>query len=471
MQKSSTDPRQTASTPLFKQSFLPAGLILIGTFLCAWPVLQGMATTSLWNDELFSISRYSSRGASYTVTNYHQPNNHIFFNLLNSVTPAKNRYWPARARFWSYFFTVSTLLVILVYQARVGQLFEGSLQGFFFLANLSYLDLVLQARGYCLLALATTVCTVLTLDYFRAPSLRPLIGIALAVWLGTWTVPTFVLFGAPLFFVLLCYTRDWRWLWAGAGAFVAICIVYWPVRTELFRASQTYGGEWGKAFADWSAIGSIFSTYLVFEAPSWVVFLVVTASVITFLLGRVESAADKAGLCLGLAVLLTFAACLKMETPMKRTVAFVVIPFGFIMITAFARLLHAPRFRGIRSFALYGTAIIALAYSFHVFFTFRYVPYESWLETARKIEDNFPKGTEVFAPFRPAWLQVYLAKAYPVTTRMDPAKLLTGRQIVVDSAPTARQQYPTDQLPKGYALSTVPQRLGKKQRIYYWLPE
>ena len=226
----------------------------------------------------------------------------------------------------------------------------------------------------------------------------------------------------------------------------------------------------GKGVSDWSAIGSIFSTYFVFGAASWATFLVVTAILVVFLLGRVETAADRASLCLGLAILLTFTACLRMETPMKRTVAFLVVPFGFIMITVFAKLLRAQRLRGVRLPIVYGTAIVALACSSYVFLTFRYVPYEAWLETARKVENSFPRGTEVFAPFRANWLRVYLAKDYPVTERIDQAKCIAGKQIVVDSAPTARQLYQTDQLPKGYTVLAVPQRLGRKQRIYYWPP-
>ena len=59
-----------------------------------------MATTSLWNDELYSIAGYIAKGPLFTMTSEsYIPNNHIFFNLLNSVTPGHYRFDPVRARF------------------------------------------------------------------------------------------------------------------------------------------------------------------------------------------------------------------------------------------------------------------------------------------------------------------------------------------------------------------------------------
>ncbi len=468
MEEAVTKSRPVAPDSGLWRAYVPAILLLAATFFCAWPVVRGMATTSLWNDEIFSISRYSSNGPLYTLTTYHQPNNHIFFNLLNSVTPGQDRYQPFRARFWSYLLTASTCLALLIYQARAGDLYAGSLQSFFFLANLNYLDLALQARGYCLLALAATACVILTWDYFRRPSLWSLIGIPLAVWIGTWSVPTFILFGASLFFVLLCYTRDWRWIPSGAAALCLCCVVYWPVRMELLHASSTYAGEWGKAFADWRAIGEIFNDYFVFGGHSWGAFLLVAATVIVFLVQGLETEADRAGFCLGVAIVCTLAACLEMETPMKRTVAFLVMPFGFIMVTAFSKSLRALQFAAFRVSVMYGIAVIALAHGVHVFSTFHYVPYEAWMETADKVKENFAKGTWVFAPFRPDRLSPYLSKDYPLTKRLHPARAVAGKEIVVDSAFTDKQRLSTDHLPPGYSVLLVPQRRGHTQKIYYW---
>ena len=426
-----------------------------------------MATTSLWVDELYSIKEYSAKGPSFTMTHY-IPNNHIFFNLLNSVTPGHDRFNPLRARLWSVVFVALAFLIIIVSQALAGQLFEGGFQSFLFLANLSYLDLILQARGYSVLAFATMSCIVLTWDYFRRPSLVAFVGMALVVWLGAWSVPSFVFFGGALFLVLLIYTRDWRWLASGLFALALSVLSYWPIRSAVLESSRTYAAQWGTEFATWAAIGDIFSGYLCFGANAWLTFLVVTLVTVAFLLGHIESPAEKASLCLGLAMLLSFMVCLKLQTPLRRTMAFTVIPFGFIMATLLARLLRSMASRWQRLGIMFGITIAALAFAIHIQKTFRFVPMEAWLETARTIERRFPKGTEVVSQFTPEWLSVYLSPDYHVTQQFDTAKFVATKQIVVDSPLMPGKRFQINQLPKGYAKRTVPQRRGGKQTIYFW---
>jgi hypothetical protein len=84
-------------------------IVLAAAFVCAWPEVRGMAKTSLWQDELWTIARFSSKGTFNTLTNYNA-NNHIFFNLLNPLTPGKP-FEPARARLWS-FLSVTLAFVI-----------------------------------------------------------------------------------------------------------------------------------------------------------------------------------------------------------------------------------------------------------------------------------------------------------------------------------------------------------------------
>jgi hypothetical protein len=402
------------------------------------------------------------------MTHYGEPNNHIFFNVLNSLVPGKTRFQPERARFLSFVFVILALVAMLAYQALHGRFFEGSFQVFLFVANIPNLDLILQARGYGFLALAAIACTILTEDYFRKPSLVPLVGIPTTVWLGTWAVPTFIFFGGPLLLVLLIYTRDWRWCVSGACALLAVCLVYWPVWHQVMHSSETYAAEWGKRFANWDAIGNLFSMYLFFAAASWVTFLVATFATVIFLLGRIDNPAEKASLCLGLSILLTFIMSLKLETPDNHTVAFTVVPFAFIMATVLARIIHLSAHRFVGLLAMSIITVIALAFAHHVRKTFHFIPKENWLETAHTIEQRFPKGTEIVARFRPQWLSVYLSKNYSLTREFEPSKFLAGKQIVVDSSFKRKERFAVTKLPPGYTVMTVPQRRGQSQKIYFW---
>jgi hypothetical protein len=447
---------------------LAAFLFLIAAFVCAWPEARAMATSSLWQDELHSVSHYSAKGPLVTMTTYGEPNNHIFFNMLNSLVPGKHRFEPERARFLSYVFLILTVLVMLIYQARHDRLLEGSFQVFLFVANIANLDLVLQARGYGLLALAAIIATVLTQEYFRKPSFAALVGIPIVIWLATWAVPTFLFFGAPLLIVLLIYTRDWRWLLAGLCALIAICLVYWPVHGEILRNAKTYASQWGKDFATWGAVSDVLSEYLLFGAASWVTFLVTSGVTIALLLRPIQNAQEKTSLCVGLAILFTFVVCLKMGTPIKRTVAFTVVPFAFIMTTLLSRFTRSSLPRSVRLGVIAAMTTVILLFTFHIRRTFQFTPIESWLETAHTIEHRFPRGTEIVARFRPQWLSVYLSKDYSLTREFEPGKFLAGKQIVLDSSFKREERFPITKLPTGYAKITVPQRRGQSQKIYFW---
>jgi hypothetical protein len=447
---------------------IAALLLLAAGMICAWPEIRGMAKTSLWQDELHSVERYSSMGPVFTITNYQEPNNHVFFNLLNSLTPGKERFRPLQARFWSFVFVALMVVGSILSHAADRRPLDGAVLAFLSLANISNLDLLLQARGYGFLAFAALACTLLAWQYFRRPTLIPLVGIPLMVWLGTWTVPTFIVFGAALFFVLLSYTRDWRWLPSGACSMIAIVVCYWPVRSELVHNSASYAGTWGKQFATWNAINGLFSNYLLFGMASWFTFLVAVVVTVGFCLSRIESSHEKAALCVGLSILLTLVLCLKLETPVVRSVAFTVVPFSFIAVSFFSKL-----FRG-EPLGRYGklsvASIIVLAgfvFALHSRQTFRFKPIEAWLQTADTIEDRFAKGTEIVGGFRAHWLKVYLSADYPFVRSLDRAKFIAGKQIVVDASFPPIAAFPVHELPNGYLTKKVPQRRGGKQRIYY----
>lgn len=296
------------------------------------------------------------------------------------------------------------------------------------------------------------------------------------VWLGAWTVPTFGFFGAALLLTLLVYSRDWRWLPSGACALLAILLAYWPVRISLLEILRTYPAVWGKEFANWDAINDLLSPYVLFGMGSWFTLLVSVLLIAGICCSRIETAEEKASLCVGLAVLVTFVACLKMETAAKRTVAFTVIPFAFVAATLLTNYFRKPAFRSFRLLLMSAIVVAAFIFALHLRTTFHFKPIEAWRETARKIETRFPKGTEIVAQFRPQWLKVYLSPDYPVVRTFDPRKFLAGKQIVVDSSFKLQQEnaeqavkarFPVHALPPGYQTETVPQRRGAMQKIYF----
>jgi hypothetical protein len=96
----STQKIERFASRLEKREYLAALIVLVRAFLCAWPVIRGLAKTSLWNDEIWSIENFSSKGPVFVATHYRN-NHHVFFDLLNSPTPGESMYLPWRARMWS----------------------------------------------------------------------------------------------------------------------------------------------------------------------------------------------------------------------------------------------------------------------------------------------------------------------------------------------------------------------------------
>lgn len=442
-------------------------ILLIAALVYVWPEIEGMATTSLWQDELYTINRFSSKGLGFVLTHYNA-NNHIFFNSISSLTLGDDPYQPLAARLWSFICVALTVGIALLYYGLARRPFDAGAQLFFFLANMPTLDLALQARGYGFLAFAAFLCMILTWQYFRRASLTSLLGLPVVVWLATWTVPTFVFFGGGLLIVLFAYTRDWRWLLAGIAALLAIILSYWPIYRSLLLGLNSYSKDWGKQFANWDAISDFFSTHVLFRAPNWITFLVAIYLVMMMCRGGRRSAKNKASLCAGWAILFTLFVCLVMKTPPQRTIAYLAGPVAFILVTLSTELFRAGAWRKLRAPFMIAVAVASLTLASHWRQSFHFRPIESWLATAHRVERRFPKGTEVVAQFRPQWLRVYLSPDYPIVPKFDLKKFRSGQQIVVDSSFWTKSRFPLKVLPAAYGVETVPQRRGAQMQSIYF---
>jgi len=473
-------PRQTwlrkipaAATSLGK--YLPllkgiaAVIILVITLITIFPEVRGMATTSLWNDEIYTIQKFSSKGPKQVLTDFRAPNNHIFFNLANSVTPGSGSFHPLRARLWSFLAFSALVVVIISHYLQLRQPLLGAVVLFLITANLTYLDSILQARGYGFLALGAALCCHGVVRYFQRRATRDIVLVAASVWLATWSVPSFVFFGGPLLLFAACFTRDRRWFWAGVSCLALIILSYWAVYDQLLEISSNYEEKWGAAFKDWTAVGVLLKKYLFFGHAPWMVVIIASSLVAgTYTLHRSQPE-DRAILLLGAAVLATWLICLKMRTPILRSVAFTIIPLSFLAAQILQRTIYR---KGRVLLPIVGTVLLTGALSWqggHIIRTFTFTPIENWLGTARRIENDFPRKTLVLADFRPTQLGAYLKDSdYPVVKTFDRKKFLCGRLIVVDSAFREKDKWDTSVLPAGYHTFQVPQRRGGFQKIYYF---
>ena len=75
---------------------LCAAVIVAITLYRAWPIWHFKATSSLREDEIISIVKYTSRG--FVPAFYSLARNHIFYNVVSSRIPGADSTLPLRAR-------------------------------------------------------------------------------------------------------------------------------------------------------------------------------------------------------------------------------------------------------------------------------------------------------------------------------------------------------------------------------------
>ena len=401
---------------------------------------HAMATTSLWVDELYSIDRYISHGPGFVATHYTEPNNHIFFNLINSVLPGAGSVEPLRARMWS-FLSVAMTLGLMLWEFRRRASWLGGAAAIAVLAgNSEWLDLHLQARGYGVMAFCAMVMSSSILRFAESRRTRYLAAVSICTVVGTWTIPTFAGFAAPVLLLLAITERNRRTLLAGALAAGILLLVYGPMLPQLLHHMRHYGADWGREYGAPNAVPQLLRVFLLHPSAIGVLlddrivsgFLVVLLLLPFMLWKRPDSTGQGVRLILG-AVACLLLLCLWLQTPLLRTTSFVVVPIAFCAAHEISR--FAGRFRSAWTLPLL-CIILALLQVQHArakIRRFHFIPIEDWQGTARYIERTFPDGTPVFVSVGAEFFQKYLAPHFRVSEQFDPAAFTEGRLAAIET--------------------------------------
>ena len=452
------------------------GLIASGLVYLSFYV-GAMATSSLWRDEIDSVMFYSGRGPLTTVTLYDEPNNHIFFNLLNSLTPGAGLYDPLRARLWSFIFFGAALVAVLVFFFRRKQYFVGAFLFDMLVVNSGLLELNLQARGYGFLGFAALTTSLLVVQYIRDPRRVWLALICVLTVLGVWTVPNYALFACPLVLLLFLFSRRPNATGqTGGGAdshtpnplmryvlsrrrdvFVAglltvagIVITYAPVFSQLLVQLDTYANVFGRRYTGIKAVVQTVTQFLLHPSvfgitfPDWLVYVLLGGVVLAALVMRSRAVADALRI-LVLAAAAFIGASLYMQTPPVRTTAFVVMPIAVCVAVLLGAVLDLRRLRYLRPLVAVVFALLLARHNVAEAYNFRFVPIEDWQGTAQQIARTFPDTLPIYAPIRPSNLDIYLPSAYKVGAgKFDQARFAAGGSIVVDNAYSYDKPFPVE---------------------------
>ncbi|WMJ72088.1 hypothetical protein RCC89_02725 [Cytophagaceae bacterium ABcell3] len=418
--------------------------------------------SSLWCDELYTVLHFTSKGALNAVTDYHVPNNHIFFSLINSIIPGYDSVEPARARMFSFISLLAFIFFAYSYFYNLKQYLLAPVFLFFLYSNSLLLDLVLQARGYGLLSFFILVSCICVYKYFRDGGRLNLLLLCISCVLAVYTIPTSVVFYFFLWVLLLTFAekRKGVFISAAISGFV-VALVHIPVLGQLLEVSSTYADGWGRQFGSLSAIKETIFKFSFLKSYLDVFIVLVCCVVASF---SKSSTFSKPALTLFFSVLLSLLVFRLLETPIPRTVAFVLIVLFFVALHAINKLSLFPKLRLFSLLLIFAFSFIHSIYSIRAY---QYTPYENWKGVASFIEQNVPEGTEVYCPFRSILLKAYLPESYPIVTEPNDSLISIGKQTVVDGDFLSKDGLGVN-LSNSYPIA-VPQIRGDKQVIY--LPE
>ncbi len=450
------------------------GLLLLATCCFFVRFSAEMLRTSLWNDEIYSILNYSSRGPVTTLTTY-IPNNHILYNLILSVIPGASSFDPFRARLPSHIAITLLALILLSYFARRRQFAIGVLALQPLLGNYEFLDLCLQARGYGLAALLCGAGAMCFVSIWEVPASKRLVWFALVNALGIATVPTFAFWSMTTYVLLVSRHRSLRPLISCAGSAALTLVIHVAVLPHMLdQALGGYGLRWGEQFASVSAVYDSIRLYFVGSAEATDARLTWGLLILLFLVERVRSYAARCPeIPLLASILAAYALCLTIKTPLVRTTSFLAAALAVSVCGVFAVFLTAVpiSFRSRKGIVAL-LMLLFIVRDIRKLYIFHFVPIEAWKETARLIERTFPDGMSVLVTVAPDYLAGYLPGRH--LSRLDSRSGVPGENQVIADTPMLSSDGRfsiIESAKRRTAVLFVPQRREYYQALIFQVPK
>ncbi len=416
---------------------------------------QFMATSSLWVDEMMSIMNYSSRGVIVSWLEY-SSNNHSFFNVVQALLPQEHPYSPSSARLLSIVACGMIFpLVIWICWPR-GWIVEGGVVLLLFGTNAHLLDWALQARGYGLQLLCGGVVFHGVLLYHEN---RQRLGLGLAasaVVLGTWAIPTFVLFGGPVLFLIWAIDRTPRAFLFGAATLVLILGYYLPSTARIVAEASSYGEVHGVYFDSVSALTESVRQWIL-PLPIAAAWCVIAAFIAIPLLPRLPAAVRRSARIIVPSATLFILFCFWIGTPPTRITLFISLPvLLLLLIGAFAPVRHYAKQWVPAVGAALAVLFVVVWPGWQKIISVPNVPFENWLEAGTVLEAAFGDDLSVTASFRGHLLDPYL----PAGVRRVDDKDGATADVYLDSSFLLPIEERALHLPQRDFYIVIPQRRG-----------
>jgi hypothetical protein len=164
-----------------------------------------------WTDEIYTLKYFVLVSPRTTVTDYHVPNNHIFFSLLLNIyslilnirTLSEIFQTPYLVRALPFVFSLGTIF----YAYKIGRLASGKNAGILsasiLIFTLSFYEFSLQLRGYSLSLFFVSLLVFLSLSHLVEGAKYKIVLTIPVVTLLSYTIPLNFYFVLGLFFAVI----------------------------------------------------------------------------------------------------------------------------------------------------------------------------------------------------------------------------------------------------------------------------
>lgn len=391
--------------PLWRLGGTLCVVVLLGvTLFRAWPSWSLLATTSLREDEILNIERYTSEGFVPAVSSYHLARNHVFFNILNGLLPGGASMHPLRARIVSFAAVLGGLAVLVAYAFRRGWLLAGLAGAGLVAVNYFTLQVLLEARGYGLIFFLAMAQLAAITEWLRTRRNAWLTTAAVACALGAYTLPFYIAFGGPILLAAFFWRPGKKTLLAGLLTLAALAMMYFPIAGDVLRVFTAYGGENDDVTNDFSSIRAVFQTlqyFVPFEllrVDLLAMTLVALGAVVFASMARCVARTDRVAFGVTAAAFLAFLAfSFAVQTVPIRVSAFLAAPLAFATVVAVGSSLAAQAVAPVRPVALLAFAALAAGLIWRSEPGEDLIPRQNWRGLATAIE-------RIFSPQTPIWV-------------------------------------------------------------------
>jgi hypothetical protein len=462
---------------------LCAAVIVAIALYRAWPVWSFKTTSSLREDEIMSVARYTSKGFVPAISTYNVARNHVFYNIVSSFIPGADSTMPFRARLVSFVAVLGALALLIAYAARREWFIPGLACAGVLAGHLPAMDSLLEARGYGLIFLFAMLGCVAFCEWIRAPSKIWINVLAVSCVLGTYTLPFYIVFGGSLLLLSFLFRPSRDTFLAGFLSLVTIAMLYLPIAAKIYAVFGGYAERYEKTFI--SSFQSIDGVYLslqyffprgVIEMGAQPFILLAVGGLLFVSFGRFAPKSDRisfAGVTISILAFLAF--CLYCRIVPLRVASYIAAPLAFLTVLVIGSILTSKSLAPVRPYGDVLVTALAAMVMLKSEVGQPLIARADWRDLGVLLERAFPKDMRIWMTGdSPALLQWNLSsRAKPEVDTFDRQALTEGKLVAVEAftkTPDEERRFGWDDLPEEVRFVTSPIALNY-HRVFFVPPK